>query len=361
MGKINKMLALLLLGLIVFSPVSAFAASGDIFTIISNKMITTIQDVRKIVYIIAGFGLIMFAVLAVFNKISFKHLSYIMIGLSLLSVMMPFINYFSGANLEDSEYSYENFIAGGDASITGSDLGDLTECTGAICPDGLEGGLGDNNGLAGLPNGLLDDLKSDLPDLDLANITTPYDKNGCRTVNGEQDCCEGTVKNGQCKKSFKQTFKDIAETAKNIIAGGKSIVGAVDSGINAVNAAKEGMDNIGDIISGDGNVFDKLGGLAGTVGSTIGSITGGTAAAMGGLGSALGYAGAAGDVIKGDDSTSSAIDNSGVGDALDVIGSGANDVGNEVRDFTSTTEDLAGYGNQAVNMGEKVKDWFGRK
>ena len=360
MEKINKMLALLLLGLVVFSPAVAFAAGGDIFTIISNKMITTIQDVRKIVYVIAGFGLIMFAVLAVFNKISFKHLSYIMIGLSLLSVMMPFINYFSGANLEDSEYSYENFIAGGDASILGSDLNDQSECTGAICPGGLEGGLGLDETMPKLEN-LVEDLKPDIPELDLANVTTPYDSNGCRTVNGEQECCEGTVKNGKCKKSFKQTFKDIAETAKNIVAGGKSVIGAVDSGINAVNSAKEGIDNIGDIISGDGNLFDKLGGLAGSIGSTVGSITGNTSAAMGGLNSALGYAGAAGDVIKGDDSTSSAIDNSGVGDVLDTIGSGASDVGNEVRDFTGTARDLAGYGNQGMGVVNQMNDWFGGK
>ena len=38
-----------------------------------------------------AFGLIMFAVMAIFNKISFKHLAYIMIGLSLLSLMFPFI------------------------------------------------------------------------------------------------------------------------------------------------------------------------------------------------------------------------------------------------------------------------------
>lgn len=351
-GKINKMLALLLLGLIIFSPVSAFAASGDIFTIISNKMITTIQDVRKIVYVIAGFGLIMFAVLAVFNKISFKHLSYIMIGLSLLSVMMPFINYFSGANLEDSEYVYENFIAGGDASILGSDLNDQADCTDAICPPVLDD---DTIELSE------EDLTLDLGDTDLSIDTIGWDSNGCRIVDGVQECCEGKIKNGKCKKSFKQTLKDIAKTTENIIAGGKSVVGAVGSGINIANAAKEGLDNIGDIISGDGNFFDKLGGIAGTVGSTVGSITGNTSAAMGGLGSALDYAGAAGDVIKGDDSVSSAIDGSGVGDVLDAVGDGASDIGNDVRDVTGTTEDLAGYGNQAIGMGKQLDDWFGGK
>ena len=99
-----RILAFFLLMAAVLAPSTVWAAEGNIFTITSNKMITTLQDVRKIVYVIAGFGLIMFAVLAIFNKISFKHLAYIMIGLSLLAVMMPFINYFSGANLQDDEY-----------------------------------------------------------------------------------------------------------------------------------------------------------------------------------------------------------------------------------------------------------------
>ena len=48
---------------VILAPSSAWAAGGNIFSIISAKMVSTIQDVRKIVYVIAGFGLIMFAVL----------------------------------------------------------------------------------------------------------------------------------------------------------------------------------------------------------------------------------------------------------------------------------------------------------
>lgn len=349
MGKINKMLALLLLGLIVFSPVSAFAASGDIFTIISNKMITTIQDVRKIVYVIAGFGLIMFAVLAVFNKISFKHLSYIMIGLSLLSVMMPFINYFSGANLEDSEYVYENFIAGGDASILGSDLNDQADCTDAICPPVLDD---DTIELSE------EDLTLDLGDTDLSIDTIGWDSNGCRIVDGVQECCEGKIKNGKCKKSFKQTFKDIANTAKDIISAGKSAANAVEYGMSVVDAVKEGADDIGDIISGDGNIIDKIGGLASSIGSSIDQVASSGNAALGNIGGAFDFAGSAGDRIKGDDSVSGAIDNSGIDDALDAAQDAIGDVRDNVSDFTNTTTDLTGSVKDAEHLGNRVGDWF---
>ena len=121
----------LLLGVLLL-PASAMAAD-NIFHVISQKMMATVIDVRRIVYVIAGFGLIMFTTLAIFNKISFKHLAYIMIGLSLLAVMMPFINYFAGVNLEDTEFSYGNYLNGGSA-IQGSDIpnqdGGGKDCTG---------------------------------------------------------------------------------------------------------------------------------------------------------------------------------------------------------------------------------------
>jgi len=99
----------------VMMPVAAFAADDqDLFTTIQGKLITTLQDLRQIVYVIAGFGLVMFAVLAVFNKISYKHLGYIMIGLSLLALMFPFIEYFSGDSdwdtKEQRDVVYGTFI-----------------------------------------------------------------------------------------------------------------------------------------------------------------------------------------------------------------------------------------------------------
>ena len=115
-------LALLLM--LCFMPETSWAAEGSIFDIISAKMIETVKDVRRIVYIVAGFGLIMFAVLAIFNKISFKHLSYICIGLFLLAVMMPFINYFSGAKLTDPELNYGMLIDPDNPDIVGSNVKD---------------------------------------------------------------------------------------------------------------------------------------------------------------------------------------------------------------------------------------------
>ena len=349
-----SLMALALVMALVLVPTGAWAAEGNIFNIISAKMISTIQDVRKIVYVIAGFGLIMFAVLAIFNKISFKHLAYIMIGLSLLAVMMPFINYFSGANLEDAEYSYGNFIAGGDASITGSDISDANKliCRGEDCPDGLA-----NIDADSLLKGQAELMGEGGLDIQLPGIGG-YDANGCRMVDGKQECCEGKVKNGVCKKSFGQTLKDIVNVGKTIVAAGQGAVNAVEYGMSTVGAIKDTVNNVGDIISGDGNIIDKIGNLASSVGGSIDSISSGANSALGSLGGAIGNVGSVGDQIRGDDKWSEDIANSGVMDTIEGAKDTIEDARDAGRDVTNATGDLYGPYKDAEGMADRVGDWF---
>ena len=92
---------------------------GKIFDILQRKIYNTLVDLRKIVYMISGFGLVAFAVAAIFNKISYKHLGYIMISLCLLALMFPFLEYFSGYKLESEEQkqlTFRNFLAASDYS-----------------------------------------------------------------------------------------------------------------------------------------------------------------------------------------------------------------------------------------------------
>lgn len=357
---------------VVLVPSSAWAAEGNIFNIISAKMISTIQDVRKIVYVIAGFGLIMFAVLAIFNKISFKHLAYIMIGLSLLAVMMPFINYFSGANLQDQEYSYGNFIAGGDASITGSDASDANKvtCSGESCPTGSGSENSDEiikAEMGGVTDGIVgDDFMKGVDGVEDVGLgvelpkTTGWDANGCRVVNGKQECCEGKIKDGACKKSFGQTLKDIADIGRTVVTAGQGAVNAVDYGMSTVDSVKDGIDNVGDIISGDGKFVDKIGDLASSIGSSIDRIGSGADASLGSLGGAIDNAAAAGDKIKGDSSVSDTVEDSGVPDAIDSTQDVIKDAQGEGSDITNSTQDIYGSYKGMEGVADRVGDWFGK-
>ena len=344
MNKTNKILALLLPALFVCLPLEAFAA-GDIFTIISNKMVSTVLDVRKIVYVVAGFGLVMFSVLAIFNKISFKHLSYIMIGLFLLSVMMPFINYFSGANLRDSSYTYDDFISGQDSSITGSNVEQTEDCDGGVpCPGGTENGDGAGSSNAG--SALDNELGESYGVSDNQGGTTGGSTNSTSNANAST----GGENSGE-KKSFKEKLKDLADTAEDIISAGKSAVNSVEYGMNVVDETKEGISDVGDIISGDGNIIDKIGDLAGSVKGSVDSIT---SNADQSLGSVANTVDSAGDVFG----VSDASENSGVQDAVDTGKEANKDIRNETNDHANPVKNITGAIRTGQDLINRMGNWF---
>lgn len=68
---------------------------GTIFAMISCRAACFLKQSKTVVFILAGFGLIGFAFMAIFNKISWKWFSNIAIGLFLVAVMGLFIDYFT--------------------------------------------------------------------------------------------------------------------------------------------------------------------------------------------------------------------------------------------------------------------------
>ncbi len=113
-----------------------YEAKDDIFKYIACKAMTTLADVRVIVYTLAGFGLIAFAFAAIFNKISWKHLANLCIALFILSMMTPFISYFTQDN--GAQITYGNYLPAGFTNISGSDVDAAANCDtskGDVCPD----------------------------------------------------------------------------------------------------------------------------------------------------------------------------------------------------------------------------------
>ena len=65
----------------------------NIFHYLACKITSIVADLRIIVYILAGFGMIMFAYGAIIGKINFKQLAYMGIGLFILSMTTSVIEY----------------------------------------------------------------------------------------------------------------------------------------------------------------------------------------------------------------------------------------------------------------------------
>lgn len=82
--------------LLLLTVSSSFASDADVvFDTLASRAGTVGAGLRQSGYLIAGFGLIMFSVLAIFNKISWKTFAYIAVSCFVLSITAAIINYIS--------------------------------------------------------------------------------------------------------------------------------------------------------------------------------------------------------------------------------------------------------------------------
>ena len=230
-------------------------------------------------------GLIAFTFAAIFNKISFKHLANIALSLFLLSMMTPFIEYFTqapGAKLTYGSFLQPDFTEA-DYSMT------FGECEGGDCPvsttvaggssgvgsDGSGGGLG--GGLTTGADGRLEPLApiSGVPGGSLASMADTTDIKNIKldpiaTAGTEVDTRTGWQKFKDGIKTVAQEGLKAYNTASSVISAAGSVYDAVDSTVKGV----QGADGIGGIITAGVGAFDNfttatgaITGAAGTIGT----------------------------------------------------------------------------------------------
>lgn len=104
LGKQSRDFILFSFILLVFLaiPEEAFAAgctagcgTENVFDAVKCRAACFIKEFKSVLYVLGGFGLIGFAFMAIFNKISWKWFSNIAMGLFLIAVMGMFIDYFT--------------------------------------------------------------------------------------------------------------------------------------------------------------------------------------------------------------------------------------------------------------------------
>ncbi len=277
----------------------------EIFTTIESKLYNTLMDLREIVYVIAGFGLVMFAVMAIFNKISYKHLGYIMIGLSLLALMFPFIEYFSGyttAALQqqreltfksflDPNVSYEYVQGTGYKEITSAAYdGDMpseeefeqrkaglsaiesADLQGLVSTEGLGGGLAGMEQRTAVINAGCNPItmKGAWDPQTLKRTVCEIDANG--NVKTSSEVCKGGKidKLGQCKASIMTTLNNIMKGTQQAVSTATNAIGAGVSAWNTLKTTGKGFENIiATIENGD---YSNLGAIANSIQGIMGSI-----------------------------------------------------------------------------------------
>lgn len=186
---------------------SADEIGGNVFLLIACKATTTLADLRIIAYIISGFGMVALAYAAIFGKMNWKHLANIGIGLFLLSMMTPFIEYFTTG--KDNTLRFGKYLPAGFSDIQGSD-GQVTDCDEENCPEYM---LGDVVVTGKKEKWSLKDLKG--------SITA-----GLNAVRNASDMY----------KAAKSTVSNVKSAVSNMTAQIKSGGGGLDGIINAAGA-----------------------------------------------------------------------------------------------------------------------------
>lgn len=191
---------------------SADEIGGNVFLLIACKATTTLADLRVIAYIISGFGMVALAYAAIFGKMNWKHLANIGIGLFLLSMMTPFIEYFTTG--KDNTLRFGKYLPAGFSDIQGSD-GQVTDCD-----DDLDKNSTFCNQI--LPEVMVTGKKQKWSLKDLKGSITA----GLNAVRNASDMY----------KAAKSTVSNVKSAVSNMTAQIKSGGGGLDGIINAAGA-----------------------------------------------------------------------------------------------------------------------------
>jgi len=97
MRNLKKMFILCSLAL-VFTVILADAASAGetVMAVAGNKAITLFKNVKGIIFIVGGFGLVGIAFQAIFGKVKWSWFAGLAVGLAILACASAIINYATG-------------------------------------------------------------------------------------------------------------------------------------------------------------------------------------------------------------------------------------------------------------------------
>ena len=265
---------------------------GSIFETLRCMIANTLRDIRNIVYVVGGIGLITFTFAAIFGKISFKHLANICISLFLLSMMSPFVSFFTGSESALAELEYGLYLSPDDGDVA-DDSNVTGVCKGGNCPSSSSGVIGGGSGGGGqafvpgetgvddaIDGGMLDEVvvTAEAPKMpgmtglatvqnpkatDLAMPTLTSNNTEVDTRTGWQKFKDGINKVATEGKKAYNTASTVYSAAKNIHTAGK----------NTVNAVKN-ADSLGDVLMAGTVAMNSVQNIAGNITMAAGAVGG---------------------------------------------------------------------------------------
>ena len=217
---------------------------GDIFNTITRRAMLFLVSLKPIIYVFAGFGLIGFAFMAIFNKISWKWFSNIAIGLFLVANMGRFIEYFvfPEGGLSNNQLSYGDYLNKGFAD-TEYKWVEASAIYTAPTAAGVNG---------------------EVP----AEVASPEAEKDVRGFCGKTEGASGWSNFSSCIKEIPAAGQKGVDTAKTAKA-------TVDKVKNGVESVKNAAQNIGDAVkNAKGNGLSGIIKAAGQIGSNVNNMVG---------------------------------------------------------------------------------------
>ncbi len=241
-----------------------YDSGEDVLDTVTRRAALTIASLKPIVYVFAGFGLIAFAWMAIFNKISWKWFANIAMGLFLVANMGRFIEYFVVGDRDQHYY----------VGVWGSNTAQA----------------GKTNNLA---NAFVDSYyvygDTVYNDAGIRYFKEQEAAGGGSTTTPEEfeasapGFCQGTSGSGwenftSCVDDVVSTAKKVADTAKDVKAAADGMQARVenikDSAANIKQAA-EAMKgaSLTEIIANTGSILSDVNNMVSTTTGAVGSLT----------------------------------------------------------------------------------------
>ena len=192
-----------------------------IFDYLACRITLVVADVRAIVYILAGFGMIAFAYGAIIGKINFKQLANIFIGLFILSMTTGLIEAIV-FNDGTSRLTYHNYLPDGNHGQYSSVSADCSSDA-SLCPDvGLDQMKADADNSSWSLSDLKNTIKSAKKAVKTASDTVKTVKNTVETTVNAAKNIGNAIKNGG----------DITDVVSNIAANVSNVVATANMAAN---------------------------------------------------------------------------------------------------------------------------------
>ncbi len=323
--KLSFLMSLTAFLLLAASP--AYAA--NVFETITGRAVGVLTGVKQLVFVLAGFGIIAFAFMAIFGKLSWKHFAHIAIGLFLVASMGLFIQYFVTKDGTSYKLSYGNYLGSAFGDTAGTAGDSFGGADGSLNPDGSFGGGGAGGGAGTETSGgqLGFDPVTGLPlvggeGLSGGGIDENLDITDANVGSGSG----GNAESGK-NKDEKRGFKGFISDVKNIANAAQQAKSAVDAGINFAKNAAATYENVKNSVENNGTGIKGL------------------------LNSASDIAGGVKDLKQGAEST------------VSTIGAKTSGVANSIQDVGKTEQQLA-ENRQVRNDGgstNKISEWLNRE